>query len=180
MNTPATKTTNKPQQMGRRQRPKTRYGQQMGEKQTLKEVYGISESQLKRYYTEAKKKRESTGNQLIVLLERRLDNAVYRAGFAVTRPAARQIVSHGFFEVNGRRVTVPSFRVKTDDVVTIKQSKRGKALFTMFPKSLQNVHTPPWVLLNPEEFSFTIKTLPKYEDAQAGVDVQGIVEFLSR
>lgn len=152
----------------------------MAEKQQLKEIYGLRETQLKNYYWRAKRSRGRTGTELISALERRLDNAVWRAGFAVTRPTARQMVSHGFFLVNGRVTTVPSYQLKVGDVVTIKESKRQKSHFAAFPKSLQNVTPLAWLSLHPETFSFKVAARPQPEDSPVGVDIQAVVEFFAR
>jgi small subunit ribosomal protein S4 len=165
---------------GRRPRPKSRYGMQMAEKQQLKEIYGISETQLRNYYREAHRRRGDTGTYLISLLERRVDNAVFRAGFAVTRPSARQMVSHKMFQVNGRTINVASYSLKPGDVVMIKESKRGKSLFANFPKSLQNVNLPSWIELTPDSFSFKVTALPSGEEANVGVNILSVVEFFAR
>lgn len=158
----------------------SRYGYQLQEKQQLKEIFGIREQQLRKYYTQALKSPQATGDMLIALLEQRLDNAVFRAGFAPTRPTARQLVNHGFFQVNGRKVDIPSYSVTKDDVITVKETKRSKAPFGNFPKSLQNVVTPNWIVLNPEQYTFTITGSPSAQEANLGIDVQAIVEFFAR
>jgi small subunit ribosomal protein S4 len=168
------------QQQQRRRAPKSRYGVQMSEKQDFKKLFGIREEQLRKYYAEAQRSKQQTGKVLVVLLERRLDNAIYRAGFAPTRAAARQMATHRIFTVNGKPVDVPSYRLKAKDIVAVKESKRTKPLFTNFVKSLQNVHPPAWLLLDPENFSFTVQTLPTAEEANLGVDVQAIIEFFAR
>ena len=165
---------------GGRRRQRSRYGTQMEEKQNLKGVFGIREEQLRRYYHEAHQHTAETGPQLVVLLEQRLDNAVYRAGFAPTRPAARQLASHRLLEVNGRPVTIPSLRLAVGDVVAIREAKRQSPLFENFTKRLQNVATPSWLTLNPKEFSFSVTTLPTAEEAAVGVDMRAIVEYFAR
>lgn len=164
----------------RRPRQKSRYGTQMEEKQNLKEIFGIREEQLRKYYAEARRSKEQTGRELITLLESRLDNAVYRAGFAPTRPAGRQMATHRLFEVNARPVDVPSYRLKPGDVVSVRAGKRTKPLFANFVKSLQNVHAPSWIALDPANFSFTVQAKPTIEEANVGVEVQAIVEFFAR
>ena len=181
--TPADTQTPKP--MGRptkqtRRKQKSRYGTQMAEKQQLKGIYGIQEQQLRNYYTQAHRSKAETGPELVVLLERRLDNAVYRAGFAPTRQAARQMSTHRLLTVNGRPVDVPSYRLKPGDVVAVRESKRGKALFSNFEKRMQNVKSPAWLLLNPTEFGFTVTALPTMSEANVGVDIQAIVEYFAR
>lgn len=152
----------------------------MQEKQSLKAIYGIREEQLKRYYRDARAMSNQTGQALISLLERRLDNALYRAGFATTRPQARQIATHRLVSVNGRPVDVPSLRLKTGDTVTVRDSKRAKDIFTNFEKRLQNVNPPSWITLQPQEFSFKVTALPTDADAAAGINIQAIVEYFAR
>jgi len=172
------KTTGPAQQRRRRQR--SRFGTQMAEKQNLKTIYGLREGQLRRYYAEALKAEEETGPRIIQLLELRLDNALYRAGFAPTRPAGRQMASHGLVEVNGRSVNVPSFRLSPGDVVRVKVGKRKSVLFDNFQKRLQNVALPAWITLTPDDFSFKIESTPEAAEATLGVDIRGVVEFFSR
>lgn len=164
----------------RGQRRLSRYAHQLQEKQQLKEIFGIRERQLRNYYQEAGLSSEATGPFMISLLERRLDNTVFRAGFAHSRAAARQLVSHGFFLLNDRSINVPSARVRAGDVVSIKETKRARGPFTNFPKSLQNVVAPSWIELDPPKYAFKILASPQAEEANIGVDVQAIVEFFAR
>jgi small subunit ribosomal protein S4 len=163
---------------GRRNR--SRYGTQMDEKQNLKEIYGIRERQLKKYYREAKISAKETGPEMIKLLEQRLDNAIYRAGFASTRNQARQMASHGLFQVNGRTVTIPSLRVRTGDNVSIKESKRKKAHFSNFEMRMQNAQLPEWLQLEVKGFGFKVINDPQAKEANIGVAVKDVVEFLGR
>ncbi len=164
----------------RRRRQRSRFGTQMEEKQNLKEIYGLREGQLRRYYEEARKSTEETGPRLIQLLELRLDNTLYRAGFTPTRPAGRQMASHGIVEVNGRSVNVPSYRLSIGDVVRVKTGKRKSILFDNFEKRLQNVALPSWIALTPAEFSFKVESTPVASEATLGVDIRSVVEFFSR
>lgn len=175
----APKAGGRPSRPQRRQQ-KSRYGTQMDEKQQLKGIYGIQEQQLKNYYARARASKEETGPELIVLLERRLDNAVYRAGFAPTRKAARQMATHRLLTVNGRSVDIPSYRLSVGDRVAVRESKRAKAPFSNFEKRMQNVKAPTWLTLNPAEFSFAVTTVPTLSEANVGVDVQAIVEYFAR
>lgn len=161
-------------------RRRTRYGIQLEEKQNLKNIFGVRENQLKRYYREARRAREETGLALVQLMERRLDNALYRAGFAVNRAQARQMASHRLMEVNEKPVDVPSLRLKEGDEVKVKENKRNKSYFTNFAKRMQNVPLPSWLELDVENFAFRVVGEPKTEEAKLGVDVQAIVELLSR
>lgn len=171
---------NPQQSQSRRRRSKSRYGTQLQEKQDLKKTFGIREEQLRRYYREASAQSGETGRSLIELLERRLDNAVFRTGLAQTRSQARQMSTHRFFAVNGRPVDVPSYSLKPGDVVTVRDGKRSKSYFSNFDKRMQNVRTPSWISVNPEEFSFTVTALPTYEEANLGIDIRAIVEFFAR
>lgn len=171
---------NQQQQQQRRRRPRTRFGQQMEEKQQLKAIFGIREEQLRRYYTLSRQGKAETGPALIAMLEQRLDNAIYRAGFAETRPQARQMASHRLFTVNGRPVTIPSYQLKVGDVVAIKESKRGKNLFLNFEKRVQNMRPPSWIEIVGQEFGFTITGKPTVEEAALGVDIRAVVEMFAR
>lgn len=163
-----------------RRRKVSRYGQQMQEKKQLKEIYGIREGQLKIYYEKALHSKSETAPALITLLERRLDNFVYRAGFAQTRPQARQLVTHGYFMINSRRVDIPSYLLKKNDVVTVKESKRSKPFFTTFDKRMQNVRTTSWIELVPNDFGFKFTGEIDTEEVHPGVDMRAIVEFFTR
>lgn len=167
-------------QQQQRRRPRSRYAQQMVEKQSLKEIYGLREEQLKGYFRRALSARAETGPYLISMLERRLDNAVFRAGIAQTRPQARQMVTHGLFLVNGRRADIPSLQLKSDDVVTIKEGKRKKALFDNFEKRMQGARLPSWLALDVQGYGFKVVGEPSAEEAATAVDIRAIVEFFAR
>ena len=158
----------------------SRYGTQIQEKKALKELYGIREEQLKNYYKKALRSKEETGPALITMLERRLDNAVFRSGMAQTRPQARQMSTHGFFTVNGVPVDIPSYLLKTGDVVAVKENKRSKPYFSNFDKRMQSVRTPSWVSITADDYSFKFTALPDVEEANVGVDMRAIVEFFTR
>lgn len=164
----------------KRRRNRSRYGIQIEEKKGLKEMYGIREEQLKTYYKKALRSKQETGPALVVMLERRLDNSVFRAGLAQTRPQARQMVTHGLFTVNGHKVDIPSYLLKVGDVVSVKENKRGKAFFSSFDKRMQNVRTPSWVSLTINEYSFSYTAQPDPTEANIGVDMRAIVEFFTR
>lgn len=166
-------------QQGRRPKPKSRYGTQLSEKQNLKDLFGIRDGQLRKYYAQALRVQGQTGPMLISLLERRLDNAIFRSGFAQTRPQARQMATHRLFAVNGRPVDVPSYELRVGDVVSVRESKRSKSYFSQFEKRMQNASTPSWILINPEEFNFKIQSLPSFEEANIGVDIRAVLEFFA-
>ena len=179
--------TQQPKQGGGQQRPggrrppkKSQYGLQLEEKQNLKGLYGIREEQLRRYYEQALRSPNETGPMMISLLERRLDNAIYRAGFAGTRKQARQMSTHGLFTVNGTSTDVPSYRLTKNDLVQIKESKRAKEFFSNFDKRMQNVQTPNWMAIEIDDFGFRVTSEPTAEEANTGLHVQSVVEHLSR
>lgn len=167
-------------QRGGRKRSQGRYALQLLEKQNLKKIYGLREEQLRRYFREARFRKGETGPMLIALLERRLDNALFRAGIALTRTQARQMASHRLFQVNGRSVNIPSYRLSKGDVVTVKESKRAKALFTNFEKRMQNVQPPSWIQLDPANYGFTVVGEPSADQAGVGVDIRAVVEMFAR
>lgn len=164
----------------RRPKNKSHYGQQMAEKQNFKHIFQIREEQLRKYYKHALRAKEQTGRQLVSLLESRLDNAVYRAGFATTRAAARQMSTHRLFMVNNVPVDVPSYQLKVGDIVAVRDSKRNKSHFANFTKRMQNVSPPSWITIDAATFSFQVTSLPTIEEANLGVDVQSIVEYFAR
>lgn len=176
---PNPSTPNKPQDNKRRRRL-SRFGQQMAEKQELKKIYGVREEQLRKYYEQARTSKEETGSTLISLMERRLDNAVFRAGFAETRPQARQLSTHRIFSVNGTPTDIPSRELKPGDVVSMRENKRGKVLFENLAKHLENVDTPSWIQLDAKNYSFKINNLPEASDANLPIDIRAIVEYFAR
>ncbi len=158
-------------------RKKSEFGQQLMEKQKLRFNYGVSETQLRRVVEEAKRGKGATGNRIIELLERRLDNLVFRAGFAPTIPAARQMVSHGHIQFNGRRVTIPSIRLRTGD--TFGPTETGKKL-KLLQTTLKEpaLALPDWITLDSQESSARLAHLPEGADAAPfPIDVQRVVEY---
>jgi len=155
----------------------TGYGEHLIEKQKLKFTYGISENQLHRIFTVASKVKQATGEALLSLLERRLDNVVYRLNFAPTRASARQLVSHGHILVNQKKVNIPSFRVKSEDLITI-DSKGMKIPATVDSLENSTSKTPEWI--ERKAAVGKIKSLPKREEIDISVNDQLIVEYYSR
>lgn len=160
-----------PGQHGRFRRRLSEYGQQLREKQKVKRLYGIRERQFRRYLREALRSKGKTGEVLLTLLERRLDNIVYKAGLARTRPHARQMITHGLIKVNGRRVTIPSFLVSVGDKITL--AKKDFALY-------DEIVRPSWIKLGKREKVAEIIALPKRDDVGAEIDENLVVEFYSR
>lgn len=156
------------------------YGLQLREKQKAKIIYGILERQFRKYYEEAFRMTGDTGALLLQMLELRLDNAVYRLGFATTRAQARQLVNHGHVHVNDRRVDIPSFRVRVGDVITVRPASQAKPYFDTMKKTLENHQAPGWLALEKSQLSGKVTALPAGEFLEQGIAPQLIVEFYSR
>jgi len=156
------------------------YGVQLREKQKLKRMYGLLEKQFRGYFKRADQLKGITGTNLLVLLERRLDNMVFRLGFASSRVEARQLVSHGHFLINGKAVNIPSYLLKAGDEVTIKEGSRkiNRVLEAMETVARRGV--PQWLGLDKDNFKATIKMLPVREDLTMPVQEQLVVELYSK
>jgi len=154
------------------------YGTQLREKQKVKRMYGVLEKQFREYYEKASKMKGVTGENMLSLIERRLDNVVYRMGIGASRKQARQIVNHGLITVNGKRVNIASYMVKAGDIIAIKDNKQQNEMF----KSLRGskVVMPKWLEFDTNAFSGKIVTLPTREDVDADIKEQLIVELYSR
>ena len=158
---------------------------QLREKQKVRRTYGLLEKQFARLYKEADRSSNQgilPGELLLQFLERRLDNVIYRAGFASSRRAARQLVGHGHFMLNGRRVDIPSIRVKAGYVITLRDKSKNSAYFINIKDVLDNSFQGPlsWLKSDPKKVSVTITGLPKREEAEADINEQLIVEYYSR
>ncbi len=173
--------TNPPGQHGAaRRKMLAGYGQQLREKQKVKRIYFVLEKQFRNYFEKALRQKGVTGENLLFLLERRLDNVIYRSGFSTSRRQARQLVNHGHIFINGRKVDIPSFQVKPGDVITVKE------------KSTKNVHVegawqtaggrgrPGWISAGGEDFSVTVSALPTRQDIDQNINEQLIVELYSK
>lgn len=167
-----------PGQHGQGRKRVTQYGTQLREKQKVKRAYGILEKQFKAYYNEAERMKGVVGENLLSLIERRLDNVVYRMGIGSSRNESRQIVNHGHITVNGHTVDIPSFSVKAGDVIEVKENKRDKEMF----KALKGMKVvmPKWLEFNPDTLSGKILALPKREDIDMNISEHLIVELYSR
>ena len=156
------------------------YGTQLREKQKVKRIYGMLERQFSRFLFEAQRKKGITGETLLLLLERRMDNMVYRMGFARTRQEARQLVRHGHFRLNGKKVNLPSILLNAGDEVTIRESSRKIAAFDDSLNSIERRGVPPWIELSRKDFRATVKNLPNREDLTMPIQEQMIVELYSK
>lgn len=156
------------------------YGIQLREKQKAKRLYNIMETQFRNYFVHATKMKGDTGIFMLQLLETRLDNVVYRLGFAKTRRQARQMVSHGFIEVNGKKLDIPSYQARVGDVVGIREIKQKKGLLNDFSERMQHVQPPSWLTVEGKAFSGKVISSPEGEDLKTVFDPKLIVEFYSR
>jgi small subunit ribosomal protein S4 len=145
------------------------------------QIYGVLERQFRHHFDEVRKKRGVTGEQLLSRLERRLDNTVYRLGFAASRSQAKELVSHKFFEVNGKRVDIPSYEVKVGDVIKLKTTKKEKTFVKMREETLLNKKdVPAWLELDAANLAGTVIGLPSRGDVGIVVDPQMVVEYYSK
>ena len=156
------------------------YGQALYEKQKIKHYYGLGERHLRKYFDAAGRKKGNTGQQMLLICERRLDNVIRRAGFAKTRPQARQGVAHGHFHVNGVRVDKPSIMVRPGDVITVRDSEKLRTLYKGLQVEAGGAGTLDWLDVDAGGLMSTVQGLPSSDDISLPVDVNMVVEFLSR
>ena len=168
-----------PGQHGRGRIRESQYQIQLREKQKLRFMYGVLEKQFRKYYRNAAAQRGITGTNLLVILETRLDNVVYRAGLASTRPQARQLVNHGHFLVNGRKVDIPSYEVKAGDVVTVKE-RSNDILPIQHAIDTMGRTVPEWLQVDTNKRTITIDSLPSREMIDTDIKEQLIVELYSK
>lgn len=173
------KKSNKNPVNGQR-RKVSEYGMQLKEKQKLKFIYGVLEKQFYHYYEIAEKMEGQAGSNLIVLLESRLDNVVFRMGLASTRREARQLVNHGHFLVNGKKVNIPSYRVKVGDVISLRDKSKSSEKFKSNIEITKSRVVPAWLDENRDEFKATVTRMPTVEDLDYEVEAHLIVELYSK
>ena len=174
------KTTNR-NPKGQMRRKQSEYAMQLTEKQKVKFVYGIMEKQFHMYYEKANRMQGKTGENLLTLIERRLDNVVYRLGFAKTRREARQLTTHGHFTVNGQRVDIPSYLVKVGDVIEVKASSRSSVKFSKLTgEDAPLVTVPQWLEREKNALKGTVVQMPVREDIDLPVEEHLIVELYSK
>lgn len=172
--------SSKRQQPKRSGRKVSEYGMQLKEKQKAKFIYGVLEKQFRAYYDKAKTMPGVTGENLLGLLERRIDNVVFRLGLASTRRQARQLVSHGHITVNGKRLDIPSALIKVGDVIGVKEKSRGTALFKEIAESKNALNVPAWLTADIQNLSGSVTRFPNRDEIDIPVDEQAIVELYSR
>ena len=163
-----------------RRRKRSDYGEQLREKQKVKRIYGIAERQFRGYYFRATRMKGVTGRNLIQLLERRLDNVVYRLGFVSDHAEGRQLVRHGHFSVNGRRVNIPSYLVRSGDVIEIRERSQKVVRVIEALSAVERRGVPSWLELDKDHFKGSVKAMPNREDVTLPIREQLIVELYSK
>lgn len=169
-----------PGEHGRARKKSSDYAVQLREKQKVRRMYGLLEGQFRKYFEIADSRKGATGENLLELLERRLDNVVYRMGFSNSRAQARQLVRHGHITVNGRRVNIPSFTVRVGDVLAVAEKSKKIILFQEAQEVLARRGAPGWVEVEGTEFKGAIKALPVRDDITFPINEQLIVELYSK
>ena len=163
-----------------RHRRVSEHGIQLKEKQKTRYIYGVMERQFRKYMEEAFRKPGVTGQHLLQVLERRLDNAVFRLGFTESRRQARQLVTHGHFMVNGRKTDIPSYSVRLGDVISWKEIEKQRDFFKQLTEGIPRRPVPQWLRLDSQEMTGSVATLPGEEDVLSTIDARLIVEYYSR
>ncbi len=169
-----------PGQHGASRKKVTEYGTQLREKQKAKRIYGLLEKQFRGYYVRAERMKGVTGDNMLSLLERRLDNVVYRMGIGASRSQARQIVNHALITVNGKTVNIPSYSVSAGDVIAVKETKTEKANFKELKQMKKATNLPKWLDFEPSTLTGKILSLPQREDVDSNIEEHLIVELYSK
>ena len=169
-----------PGQHGVRRRKMGEYGIQLREKQKVRRVYGVLERQFRNYYNEAESHTGVTGEALLQLLETRLDNVVFRLGFATSRAQARQLVAHGHFAVNGTPTDIPSYAMRPGDRVEVRESHRSREPFKVVKETLKGHQAPEWLSLDAAKLAGSVSTLPRRDQMPLDLSEQLVVEYYSR
>lgn len=167
-------------QIRRMTKKKSEYGLQLNEKQKAKFIYGVLERQFRGYYDKAKKMEGITGANILILLERRIDNIVYRMGLATTRRQARQIVRHGHVTVNGKRVDIPSCLLEAGDVVAVAEASRSKEYFKGMDEKMAKAAVPAWLVLDATNMGAKVERFPLREEIDVPIEEHFIVELYSK
>lgn len=169
-----------PGQHGQNRKKMSEYGLQLREKQKARRIYGVLEKQFRNYFAKAERQKGVTGENLLRLLERRLDNVVYRMGFASSRPEARQLVRHGHFTVNGKKVNIPSYLVRVGDEIAVKESSRASEKFKELAELAAQKTAPAWLEVDAQAMRGRVVALPSREEIDLPLEEHLIVELYSR
>ncbi len=169
-----------PGQHGQRRSKQSEYGLQLREKQKARRIYGVLEGQFREYFSEAERKKGVAGENLLVILETRFDNVIYRLGFADSRAQARQFVRHNHFTLNGKKANIPSIQLKVGDVVQLKEGSKDSAIIKAIVDNLGTKTPPAWLELDVDNLSGKVVNLPTKEEIDIPVDEQMIVELYSK
>lgn len=169
-----------PGQHGQRRSKQSEYGLQLREKQKARRIYGVLEGQFREYFSEAERKKGVAGENLLVILETRFDNIVYRLGFADSRAQARQFVRHNHFNLNGKKANIPSMQLKVGDVIQLKEGSKDSAIIKAIVDNLGTKTPPAWLELDVDNLSGKVVNLPTKEEIDIPVDEQMIVELYSK
>lgn len=161
-------------------RKKSEYAKQLMEKQKARFMFGINEKQFRRYYERADRSDMVTGTGLLTFLERRLDNVLFRAGFGVTRPQTRQMLSHGLLTLNGKRVTVPSIQVKVGDKIEVRKKLKDSPLFATLKTGKEKIKPPSWLKSDFKGLTIEVLAIPETDELEQSIESQLIVEFYSK
>ena len=162
-----------------RQRKQSEYGMQLREKQKARRAYGVLEAQFRNYFDMAERQKGITGENLLIILERRLDNVVYRLGLAASRPQARQLVRHGHIEINGKKVNIPSYLVSPSEVISVRSRSADQNHFKEVREGTSRI-VPKWLEMDAENLKATVAAMPQREDVDLTVEEHLIVELYSR
>jgi len=169
-----------PGEHGQRRQKVSEYGLQLREKQKARRIYGVMERQFRRYFKEADRRKGVTGENLLQLLESRLDNVVYRLGFGRSRMEARQLVNHGHFAVNGRKVDIPSYLTRSGDVIAVREGSRKKPLFKQIAEARRDQGTVDWLEVDFEKMEGRVIRVPQRDEIEVPLSEHLIVELYSR
>lgn len=164
----------------KRRRPPSEYGVQLREKQKIRRIYGILERQFRKYFKKAAQKKGPTGQLLLTQLETRFDNIVYRLGFAASRSLARQLINHGHFKINNKKMTIPSAQVKPGDIISIKEKSRELNLFKNLKSILKSKEILSWLALDKQKLEGKVVSWPDKKDLELGFNMSLVVEYYSR
>ena len=169
-----------PGQHGMARKKVSEYGLQLREKQKCKRIYGVLEGQFRKYYEKADRMKGITGENMLSLLERRLDNVIYRMGIGSSRSQARQLVTHSHFTVNGKNVNIASYQLRLGDVIAVKENKKGNNYFEAFKQAQKSTNVPKWLEFDAEKLEGKVIALPTREDIDSQIQEHMIVELYSK